>query len=205
MDRRSHWEGAYRRLGPDRVGWSRPRLDASLRLIAEAALPANARIVDVGGGASTLADHLRTREHRRVTVLDLSATALEIARQRLSPTDRSVHWIVADALSVPLRPGSAALWHDRAVYHFLVEEEDRERYRTQLLSTLEPAGQVVLGAFSPEAPDRCSGLPVRRTTSAQLAEDLAPDFALAGTMHEDHTTPGGTSQPYVFCRFVRID
>jgi SAM-dependent methyltransferase len=204
LDRKTHWEGAYQRSEPDRVGWFRPVLDASLALIRHANPAPDDPILDVGGGASTLVDHLLESGFTAVTVLDIAQPAVDVARARLGPAADQVSWIVGDALRTDLGSTTFALWHDRAVFHFLLEEADRERYRQQLLGALRPGGHVVLGAFSAAAPDRCSGLPVRRTSPEQIAADLGPEFRLVERMSEDHSTPGGTEQPYVYVLLERL-
>lgn len=203
MDAKHHWEDAYTRLGFDRVGWTRPRLDASLRLIGELELPADGPILDVGGGAATLVDHLLDAGHTDLTVLDIAATALSIARDRLGSRAAAVRWIAGDVLGFELPRSEYAVWHDRAVFHFLVEPSDRLRYRDQLLAALRPDGHLIIGAFDPAAPERCSGLPVRRATPEQLQRDFEPELELVTATTEQHRTPGGTDQPYVYCRFDR--
>jgi SAM-dependent methyltransferase len=178
-------------------------LDASLALIGQAAPAIDEPIIDVGGGASTLVDHLLESGFTSLTVLDIAQPAFDAAHARLGAAAEQVEWVVGDVLHVDLGPARFALWHDRAVFHFLLDEADRNLYRDQLLRSLLPGGHVVIGAFSAAAPDRCSGLPVRRTSPEQIAADLGPEFRLVRTMSEEHTTPGGTDQAYAFALLQR--
>ena len=196
-----HWEGRYLSGAAENLGWYRPQLDTSLELIRRLAPPCEARLIDVGGGASTLVDDLLAGDLDVVTVLDVSPAALAIARDRLGPLSARVDWRVGDILDVDLPASSFDIWHDRAAFHFLVQESKRHRYLTQLAGALAPGGHVVIGTFGLDAPAKCSGLPVQRYTLEQLVATFGPRFRLLESRQEAHQTPGGTDQPYVYALF----
>jgi cyclopropane fatty-acyl-phospholipid synthase-like methyltransferase len=192
--RQTFWEDVHADRGVHGVSWWQhvPRL--SLDLIEAAGLGPGDPILDVGAGWSTLVDHLVQRGHRDVTAVDLSATALQAVRDRLGSTGSNVVLQVGDVLDLhPVR--RFGLWHDRAVFHFLTEQADRDAYRASLDRSLGPPGWVVLATFGPEGPETCSGLPVVRYTHADLAAEF-PDFELVATTGEDHQTPWGTTQQF---------
>ncbi len=198
---RDHWEGRYLSGATEKLGWYRPRLDASLELVRRLSPPRETRLIDIGGGASTLVDDLLAEDLDSVTVLDLSPAAIAIARDRLGPLARRVNWRDGNILSIDLAPHSFDIWHDRAVFHFLVEESERLQYLRQLALALAPGGHVVIGTFGPTAPARCSGLPLQRYTLEQLVATFGPNFRLVENCEEEHQTPGGTDQPYVYALF----
>jgi len=151
-------------------------------------------VIDVGAGWSTLVDHLLARDYRDLTAIDLSATALQTVRDRLGPEGKSVVLDVADVLD--LRTGRRfGLWHDRAVFHFLTEEDERDDYRASLARSLRPDGFAVVATFGPDGPTTCSGLPIVRYTHAALAAEF-PAFELVGTSGEEHLTPWGSTQQF---------
>ncbi|MDZ7748481.1 MAG: class I SAM-dependent methyltransferase [Halofilum sp. (in: g-proteobacteria)] len=203
MSRKDHWEDVYASRAPQQVGWYEPRLQASLRWIRSLRLPADAPVIDVGGGASTLVDDLLGLGHEDITVLDISEEALWTARARLRGRAEAVTWIAADITEVELPPAHYALWHDRAVFHFLTGQEDRRRYLDNLLHALRPGGHVVMGTFAPDAPPRCSGLPVQRYDAERLDDTLGAQLELRDHFRELHLTPGGVEQMYLYCLFRR--
>jgi len=203
MDLKSHWEQTYGEHPHDRLGWYTAHLTTSLEWIAECGLRANQRIVDVGGGASTLAGDLLAAGFRSISVVDLSARALATARQRLGDQADRIDWLEADVLEARLPIAGTQLWHDRAVFHFLVDDDRRQRYRRQLLKTLVPGGRLILATFAPDGPERCSGLPVRRHGADDLEQFFGPDLALEASRPETHITPSGRPQHYTCCRFHR--
>lgn len=140
----------------------------------------------------------------KLTLLDLSREALDRARLRLKERAAEVTWTEGDITRVAIEESAFDLWHDRAVFHFLIEETDRDRYRGQLMKALRPGGGVILATFGPEGPERCSGLPVRRHRPEDLVNFLGPDFSLESTESEDHRTPMGTTQSFAWTRFCRL-
>lgn len=204
MTTREHWEQVYSSIPSEKVGWYTPHLQLSLQWIKRCSLPREASIIDVGGGASTLVDDLLEEAYRSITVLDLSGTALALARKRLGEKAESVNWLEGDITDVDLPIAYYDLWHDRAVFHFLTAPEERRRYIRNLVRATKPGSHVVIATFSPEAPPRCSGLPVERYSANDLGGVLGSRFELKQHHREMHVTPGGVEQMYLYCHFVRI-
>ncbi len=202
MNTAQHWQKVYTTKAVNQVGWYRPHLDTSLALIKELPLPKNAAIIDVGGGASTLVDDLLQEGFQNITVLDIAPAAIETAKQRLKEKSLQVRWLVADVLSVSLPEHYYHLWHDRAVLHFFTEKSQQQRYLSQLKRALKIGGYCIIGVFSLEAPPKCSGLPVQRYSIETLQTLLGKDFSLIRSATEDHYTPSGTYQPYVYGCFI---
>lgn len=198
MDPGAHWDTIYRTKPPHQLSWFQAEPRTSLDLIRRAVPDVNAAIIDVGGGASTLVDRLHSAGYRRLTVLDLSPSALETARGRLGPGADDVTWIEADVLTADLPPGHFDLWHDRAVFHFLTAAADRARYVDQVRTALRPGGHVIVATFADDGPEMCSGLPVRRYAAEDLAAALGTGFELVETRREVHVTPRGTQQPFTW-------
>jgi SAM-dependent methyltransferase len=198
MTTREHWDDVYARKAPGEVSWYRPSLDRSLRFIDDLALPRDAPIIDVGGGASTLPDDLLARGYIDVTVIDLSAKALEAARTRLGARADEVKWLAEDVTEISLAPAAYALWHDRAVFHFLVDDERRSRYVATCRAALRPGGHVLVATFGPDGPERCSGLPVRRYDADQLHAAFGKDLRLVAAALETHVTPWGAPQQFCY-------
>jgi len=201
----AYWDGVYRTKDADRVSWYRPHLETSLDLIGAAGLPRDAPLLDGGGGASTLVDDLLARGFSDLTVLDVSEIAIDTARQRLGARAGDIRWIVGDVTEVTLADNTYQLWHDRAVFHFLVDEVDRAAYVRRLRCALRPGGAAILATFAPDGPETCSGLPVRRHSPAELLEAAGPGFALADERREVHRTPAGTEQRFTWVRLARTD
>jgi SAM-dependent methyltransferase len=201
-ERRAHWDHVYATRNPDELAWHQARPALSLELIERAGMGNEARIVDLGGGASRLVDALVDDGFQRVTVLDISPEALGRVKERLGDRARLVTWVAAD-ITRWKPPSAFDIWHDRAVFHFLVEAEDRRAYRATLAAALPVGGQVIIGTFASDGPERCSGLPVARYEPDTLAAELGPDFRLVESTHEDHLTPSGKSQRFQFSRFER--
>ncbi|HEX5121931.1 MAG TPA: class I SAM-dependent methyltransferase [Rhodanobacteraceae bacterium] len=201
MSSRSHWEDVYRTKRPHEVSWYRPHLDTSLAMI-EAAVPDRAaRIVDAGGGASTLVDDLLARGYRNPTVLELSSSALDIARARLDSSASQVDWRCGDVTSAPLPANAYDLWHDRAVFHFLTSAKDRAAYVAQVKRSVKPGGHVIVATFAPEGPAKCSGLDVVRYSADALGDALGDAFRPVQHRTELHETPAGRIQPFTYAHF----
>jgi 2-polyprenyl-3-methyl-5-hydroxy-6-metoxy-1,4-benzoquinol methylase len=204
MDSKEHWEGVYRNKAADAVSWYRSHLDTSLRLIDENAPDRNAAIIDVGGGESTLVDDLLQRGYRNLTVLDMSAVALDTTKQRLGSIAEQVTWVESDIMVVDLPEHRYDVWHDRAVFHFLTEPSQRDAYTRLLTRTLKQGGRVVIATFGPLGPNRCSGLDVRRFDVQLLSDEFGPGFELVTSTLEDHHTPAGSSQQFLYCSFRKL-
>ena len=202
-ERRAHWESVYENKAPDEVSWHQARAETSLALIERAGVALDSPVIDVGGGASTLVDGLLAAGFTDLTVLDLSESALEYARRRLGHRADEVTWRQGDITRVELGR-TYALWHDRAVFHFLVDEADRARYRALLHASVAPGDHVIVATFAHDGPERCSGLPIVRYTPELLLEALGPGLVLEESVGEDHQTPSGKVQRFVVCRFRRV-
>lgn len=204
MDQRHHWERTYSSHQAEKLGWYVPHLKTSLRWIKRLDLGADAPIIDVGGGASTLVGDLLDAQYRSITVLDISAKALSSVRAGLGKRAELVNWLEGDIISLDLPSQYYQLWHDRAVFHFLTEVEQQRQYRDKLVSALKPGGHLIIATFAPEAPSRCSGLPVQRYSREQLESTLGREFELQRQKQEWHTTPAGVKQRYLYCHFRKV-
>lgn len=190
-----HWDATYEAKGSHGVSWYQPVPKVSLDLIRQMEVSADAPVMDVGGGESLLIDNLLTQGFSDLTVLDISKVSLEEARQSAPSTQ--VRWVQADVRTwEPDR--TYGLWHDRAVFHFLVEPDDRAAYVRTLMAATAPGGVVIVATFAPTGPETCSGLPVARYSSPALANALGPRFELVATEEEQHTTPSGGVQPFTW-------
>jgi ubiquinone/menaquinone biosynthesis C-methylase UbiE len=201
--RKEHWEHIYSNKSEREVSWFQTTPSASLDLIVSAETPKSAKIIDVGGGASRLADGLLAEGYYNITVLDVAEAALAQAKRRLGSKASSVSWITADITK--WRPAVAYdLWHDRAVFHFLTDQHDREAYLSVMQKALKPDAVVIIGTFSLDGPERCSGLPVVRYSPESLSKTLGEDFLFIESMQEEHQTPGGGVQKFQFSRFTYV-
>jgi SAM-dependent methyltransferase len=202
IDRKKHWQKVYESKTEDQMSWFQPRPEMSLRLIRETGVSPGARIIDIGGGASRLIDCLLDAGYCRLGVLDITDGGLAISRNRLGPRAAEVEWIVSDVERYKPE-NSWDVWHDRAVFHFLVGEPLRAKYKRALEQALSPKGHVVLATFGSRGPERCSGLPVRRYSAEALSAELGSSFALRESLIEYHRTPSGTVQEFLYSRFQR--
>lgn len=200
QERKRHWDGVYDRAAETRLGWFQETPAISLELAEIAGLRANTSVIDIGGGASRLIDHLIGRGLHDLSVLDLSRNALDAARRRLGERAEEVSWIASDiTLWSPTREYD--LWHDRAVFHFLTDPDSRAAYLSRLDRCLRPGGHAIIATFAPDGPETCSGLPVVRYSPDSLAETLGGRFTLLTHRFSLHHTPGGKPQSYQFSLF----
>lgn len=196
-----HWDTEYAGGDASR-SWYQTDVTPSLRMLGIADVAADASVIDVGGGTSRLVDALLDRGHHDLTVLDISPTALRLARDRLGAQASAVEWICADLIGwQPLR--TYDVWHDRAVYHFMADAESREAYRAVLTQATRPGAVAVLATFAEDGPESCSGLPVRRYSSAELAAEFAPAWELIAADRETHYTPRRLGQPFSWVALQR--
>lgn len=202
MERKTHWEQVYSTRKPNEVGWYQAYPEASLKLIASTGVEKSAAIIDVGGGASNLVDALLDQGYRDLTILDISAAALAATRARLGKNAEEVKWRVSDITEFA-PPQQYAVWHDRAVFHFLTEPADRERYLAAARSALPPGGHLILATFALDGPLQCSGLDVVRYSVDSLRQEVGDDFELVESFGGIHLTPSMGKQSYTFCRFIR--
>lgn len=201
MQTREHWENVYTTRPTNSVSWFQDHAHLSLRLIESTGVSTKGAIIDVGGGASSLVDDLLARGYADLTVLDLSKVALNEARERLGARAEAVQWITSDITKTVLPVQAYDIWHDRAVFHFLVTAEDRRAYVQTLLRSLRPHSHVIVATFAEDGPTSCSGLAVQRYSPAELAAVLGPHLSLEHHEKEVHHTPGGTEQNFNYCYF----
>jgi len=204
MQSREHWEKVYETKPTDSVSWFQEHALLSLRLIRNTGVVLSAPIIDVGGGASMLVDDLIAEGYLNLTVLDLSSAAIDATRKRLG-SDRSedVHWLVADILEIELAVHAYEVWHDRAVFHFLTEKEDRQKYVHAAIKALRPGGCLIIATFSENGPVQCSGLQAVRYSADELHAEFGDSFALVRHEKESHETPSGGIQEFVYCCFQK--
>jgi trans-aconitate methyltransferase len=200
--RQAHWENVYGTKSEKEVSWFQENPATSLDLIEATGVAKDASVIDIGGGASRLVDVLLDRGFQMLTVLDLSEKALTAAQRRLGSKSGKVRWIVADVTR--WEPAETYdVWHDRAALHFLTDSRDRAAYVERVRKAVRSGGQVIIGTFAPDGPERCSGLPVMRHDARSLAETLGRSFELIESRQHDHQTPMGGIQRFQFSRFRR--
>jgi 2-polyprenyl-3-methyl-5-hydroxy-6-metoxy-1,4-benzoquinol methylase len=204
MHAKKHWESVYTAKALDEVSWYRPHLDTSLALIEHLTPSHSAAIIDVGAGASTLADDLRQRGYTNITALDISETALHAVKERLGPDSMRIQWLIADVCETDLPANDYDLWHDRAVFHFLTLPEQRTSYVARAAASVKRNGHLIIGTFGPEGPRRCSGLDTARYDAATLEAEFGTQFALMENRIEWHTTPSGIQQQFLYCVLKRV-
>ncbi|MAQ37124.1 SAM-dependent methyltransferase [Thioclava sediminum] len=201
--RKDHWDRIYGSKSDSDLSWHQDAPEISLELAERAGVTPDTRVIDVGAGTSRVVDGLIARGLRDISVLDLSQTALDAQRARLGPRGADVEWIVADITRwSPQRVYD--LWHDRAVFHFLVDPSDRDAYVTRLSRALRIGGHAIIATFAPDGPETCSGLPVRRYSPEALGGVLGPDFELVAKRFQKHTTPSGNLQSFQFSLFRKL-
>jgi trans-aconitate methyltransferase len=197
-----YWNAVYAR-GETTRSWYQAHADHSLALLERCGVTPDDSLIDVGGGASTLVDDLLDRGYRDLTVLDISTTGVQAARQRLGRAAQRVHWMVADLLSwQPQR--TYRVWHDRAVLHFLTKDQARQQYLAALNAATTTGAVAVIATFAPDGPEQCSGLPVTRYGPDDLAELLDPGWSPIADDRVEHTTPAGAIQPFSWAAFRRL-
>lgn len=199
MQSTRHWEQVYATKGATGVSWFQEHARQSLQLIHRADVPRAAGIIDVGGGASTLVDDLLADGYSNLSVLDLSGAALAAARERLGPRGSDVSWLIGDITRVELARHAYAVWHDRAVFHFLTTPRERQAYVRAVLRAVRPGGHVIVATFAQDGPEKCSGLPVRRYSVGGLHAEFGAPFTLLRHEREEHHTPGGAVQRFIYC------
>jgi ubiquinone/menaquinone biosynthesis C-methylase UbiE len=199
MNAKTHWEHIYETKAPTQVSWYQEHAQLSLQLIQNTRVQKTAQIIDIGGGASTLVDDLLAAGFQSISVLDVSATALQLARQRLGQRAGDVNWIEADITQADLPAQSYDLWHDRAVFHFLTQAEDRQRYVQAVRRSVKQGGHVIVSTFASDGPEHCSGLDVVRYSPESLHSEFGQGFEVVQSTHETHHTPFETEQKFIYC------
>ena len=195
-----HWDNVYSSKAENEVSWFQPYPATSMQFIELFDLPLDANIIDIGGGDSHFADALLDKGYKNIWVLDISAAAIEKAKQRLGARSSMVNWVVCDVTEfVP--PVSFDFWHDRAAFHFLTNEENIYKYVRIAEQAIKPDGYLVLGTFSEDGPKKCSGLEIRQYTEASMSARFEVSFTRVKCIKEEHVTPFNTVQNFVFCSF----
>jgi 2-polyprenyl-3-methyl-5-hydroxy-6-metoxy-1,4-benzoquinol methylase len=203
QNQKEHWENVYQTKQPEAVSWFQEHATQSLEIIRSVGSSLTTNVIDVGGGASTLVDDLLRSGLKNVSVLDLSERALDVARKRLGFGGSSVTWISGDVCTVNLPDQRYDIWHDRAVFHFLTNPVDRAAYVHQVMKSVKPGGHVIVATFSPDGPEQCSGLPVARYAPGELHQEFGPSFELLEHLSEEHKTPWGAVQHFVYCHCLK--
>lgn len=204
MNQQDHWDKIYQTKDSASVSWYAPSLETSLQLIQQLAPNPDAAILDIGSGAATLADDLLAAGYANVSLLDISAHALLITQQRLGVKAEQIRWLVGNVLEIDLPPNHYDVWHDRAVFHFLTEEADRQRYVQQVLRAVKPAGHVIMATFGEQGPKQCSGLDVMRYDATALHGEFGRSFRLLDSLTVNHQTPAGAVQQFLYC-YCRVE
>jgi SAM-dependent methyltransferase len=201
-DLKAHWEEVYSTKGATGISWYQGEPRLSLELIWAVAPAAGGRIIDIGGGASLLVDRLLDLPFERIAVLDIAETALEAVRSRLGKRAETVEWIAADITEIQ-DVGAFDVWHDRAVFHFLTDATNREKYVDLARRTVSEGGHLIIASFADDGPMLCSDLDVCRYNATSMAAELGEDFSLIKEAGETHTTPWNTRQAFFYGVFRR--
>ncbi|UEQ74532.1 class I SAM-dependent methyltransferase [Chryseobacterium arthrosphaerae] len=200
-EHKNHWENVYETKNPDQVSWTQAKPQTSLDFISSFGLGKEARIIDIGGGDSNLVDFLLQEGYENITVLDISSKALEKAKERLGDAAAKVKWIATDITA--FEPAETYdIWHDRAAFHFLTNQEHVSKYMG--IAEKSITGFMVLGTFSKNGPTKCSGLDIQQYDEESLSSEFESGFEKIQCLTEDHTTPFGTVQNFVFCSFKKL-
>ena len=202
MNRTEHWNQVYQTNPPDDVSWFQARPTTSLKLIEACGVGKADGIIDVGGGASVLVDCLLDAGYSKLAVLDISAAALDHAKRRLGARAGAVDWLAADVTTFT-PPRQFRLWHDRAVFHFLTDKADRQKYVEAMKRTMTPDGHAIIATFAIDGPEKCSGLSVCRYDAPAISAELGAEFQLVEQVNETHVTPWSTEQRFSYFRFAR--
>lgn len=202
FDKKKHWEIIYQTKKLNEVSWFQPKPTTSLTLLSELSLPVHAKIIDVGGGDSFFVDNLIELGYKSITVLDISAAAINRAKERLGVNANKVHWIISDVVDFnPIEKYD--LWHDRATFHFLTKQADIETYLKITQENIAKNGILILGTFSEAGPTKCSGIDIKQYSEASLSKNFSPYFNKLHCFTTNHQTPFNTLQNFVFCSFKK--
>jgi 2-polyprenyl-3-methyl-5-hydroxy-6-metoxy-1,4-benzoquinol methylase len=203
MGTKDHWEKVYSSKQLNEVSWYQPVPETSLQFTRQLNIATDARIIDIGGGDSLLADHLLMLGYNDITVLDISAAAIKKAKLRLGANAGRIQWVVSDV--VEFKPATQYdFWHDRAAFHFLTTPRQIESYLAIAQKCIAPSGKMVLGTFSTDGPEKCSGLPVKQYSEGALTTLLRKYFEKIRCVATDHLTPFDTVQHFLFCSFKKL-
>lgn len=197
---KEHWENVFATKAEDEVSWFQPYPKTSMEFVALFKLPLHANIIDIGGGDSHFVDALLDKGYKNIYVLDISATAIERAKQRLGEQANKVHWIVSDITEFE-PPVQFDFWHDRAAFHFLTTEDKIYKYVSIAEDAIKKEGYLILGTFSENGPKKCSGLDIKQYSEASMSARFELAFNRIKCVHENHKTPFNTIQNFLFCGF----
>jgi len=202
MQQKQHWEKVFETKADTEKSWFQSYPETSVKFIKELNIPKDAAIIDVGGGDSYLVDALVQKGYKDITVLDISGKALQNAQKRLGKNAGKVKWIESDVLH--FHPSQKYdCWHDRAVFHFVTDDNEIKDYKKQITDSVKEEGKLIVGTFSEKGPEKCSGLPVHRYSQQQLTDTLATNFSEIKCIEEIHQTPFNTMQSFTFCSFQK--
>ena len=203
FDRKKHWENIYQTKELKDVSWFQPTPETSLDFFKQFNVPKTAKVIDIGGGDSFLVDHLLDLGYQDISVLDISAAAIDRAKQRLGERAKNVKWIVADAAT--FKPNEKYdFWHDRAAFHFLTDEQEISNYLQTAQESINPTGVLVIGTFSEQGPKKCSGIEIKQYSETTMTDRLKKFFEKIKCITVDHKTPFDTIQNFVFCSFRKL-
>lgn len=203
FNRKNHWENIYQTKSLNEVSWCQPKPETSLSFVEKLNLPKAAKIIDVGGGDSFLVDHLLELGYENITVLDISEAAIERAKARLGKKATLVNWVVEDVTHFHSTE-QYVFWHDRAVFHFLTDKEDVEKYVATVSKNIKDNGVLVIGTFSEDGPKKCSGIEIKQYSEQSLTKIFKLNFRKIESFTIDHKTPFDTIQNFVFCSFKKL-
>lgn len=198
MDKKEHWEKVFSTKKGNEVSWYQPNPKTSMDFIQKLAIPKDAKIIDIGGGDSYFIDSLLEADFTNLYLLDISKQAIIRIKNRLGENASKVTFIVSDILDFE-PPTTFDFWHDRASFHFLTEQSDIQKYKAIVAAAVVPNGKFVIGTFSDIGPKKCSGLDITQYTVATLTQIFENEFETIECITEDHSTPFGTLQNFVFC------
>lgn len=199
MESKTHWERIYRTRDVHEVSWFQEHAAQSIELLKKTGVSLAAKIIDVGGGASTLVDDLLDQGYSEITVLDISGTALRRSQDRLGQRASLVSWLELDITRAELAPNFYDVWHDRAVFHFLTNEMERAQYVRAVRRSVKTGGHIIVASFGLGGPEKCSGLNVVRYSAESMHREFGNDFKLVETITEAHHTPFATDQQFIYC------
>jgi len=203
MNQKAHWDKVYSTKPAEAVSWFAPHLETSLKLIHTASTNKDAAIIDIGGGESTLVDDLFIEGYRNLSVLDISQKAIDVAKGRMGQNANRIQWYCADITQASLPEAYFDIWHDRAVFHFLTKQSDRDQYVERVKRSVKHGGYVIMATFGPEGPTQCSDLDVERYDIQKLHDQFGNSFELLQSSTEIHQTPMDTTQQFLYC-FCRM-
>lgn len=197
-----HWENVYTTKDLSKVSWVQEKPTSSLELIDYLNLSKSAPIIDIAGGNANLVDYLLSASFTNLSVLDISAKALEVSKERLGNKAEQINWIVSNVLNFSSEK-TYEVWHDRAGFHFLTQEKEIKQY-LEVLDKIKPS-YLIIGTFSENGPEKCSGLPIKKYSIKDLTETFASSYQLLKSNNVNHRTPTGGEQNFNFCCFKRKD